>query len=393
MNVEAGERAERPLPRFGIAKSVLVTVPVMLLTAMMLTGGQALPKDPLLLASTAFTWVLLNVVFFRMLSSGRTFAFRSGLFVTLAIAFIITFSTALLSTRGSLALTDADVVQGKTPFCHLVIPMVIIPGVLTRTIIFPGTLVGTFASIGSMIVLWIGATLALGRAWCSWICFYGGLDEGFSKIGRRRPRVRHVNRAWTYLPFALLIAVVLISAVSLSPFYCEWLCPFKAVTEAPAVTNALVLFQTILFVVLFLATVVVLPLLMKRRTQCGLFCPFGAFQSLTNAISAFDVRIDTAKCTRCGLCVRECPTFSLTDESVAAGRTLITCTRCGKCVDVCPARAVSYHVKGTRVGANPNVARVLFLLPAFVFLSAIGGGMISTAVWRLLKLATTGSMF
>jgi ferredoxin-type protein NapH len=392
MSVEMRDRAAPALPRFGIGKSVLITVPMMLLSAMMLTGGQAVPKDPLLLASTAFTWVLLNFVFFRMVSSGRTFAYRSGLFITLAVAFIITFSTALLSTRGSLALTGSDVVQGKTPFCHLVIPMVIIPGVLTRTIIFPGSLVGTFASIGSMLVLWIGATLALGRAWCSWICFFGGLDEGFSRIGKR-PRIKNVGRAWTYLPFALLVAVVLISAVSLSPFYCEWLCPFKAVTEAPAITNALVLFQTILFIVLFLGTVVVLPLLLKRRAQCGLFCPFGALQSFTNKISAFDVRIDTTKCTRCGLCVRSCPTFSLTDESVAAGRTLMTCTRCGRCVDVCPVRAVSYHVKGTGVGASPNVARVLFLMPAFVFLSAIGGGMISTAIWRLLKLATTGSMF
>src|SRR5204862_387544 len=122
------------------------------------------------------------------------------------------------------------------------------------------------------------------------------------------------------LPFALLVAVVLISAVSLSPFYCEWLCPFQAVPEAPAITSALVLFQTILFMVLFLGTVVVLPLLLKRRAQCGLFCPFGAFQSFTNAVTAFDVRIDTAKCTKCGLCVRTCPTFSLTDESVGAGR-------------------------------------------------------------------------
>lgn len=392
MSAQGRDRGAAGLPRLGIAKSILVTVPMMLLTATLLTGGAALPTDPLLLASTAFTWVLLNFVFFRMLSSGRTFAYRSGLFIAIAVAFVVTFSTSLLSTRGSLALTEADMIQGKTPFCHLVIPVVIIPGVLTRTIIFPGTLVGTFASIGSMFVLWIGATLALGRAWCSWICFYGGLDEGFSRIGKR-PRIKHVARAWTYLPFALLVAVVLISAVSLSPFYCEWLCPFKAVTEAPAITNALALVQTILFVALFLALVVVLPLLLKRRAQCGLFCPFGAFQSFTSAISAFDVRIDATKCTACGLCVRTCPTFSLTEESVAAGRTLMTCTRCGRCVDVCPIGAVSYHVKGTRVGANPNVARVLFLLPAFLFLSAIGGGMISTAVWRLLKLATTGSMF
>jgi len=327
-----------------------------------------------------------------MLTTGRTFALRSTLFIAMAVGFVITFTTALVSARGSLALSGADVIQGKTPFCHLVIPAVILPGIITRTIVFPGSLVGTFASIGSMFVIWIGATLALGKAWCSWICFFGGLDEGFSRIGRK-PRIRSISRAWTYLPFAVLVAVVLISAVSLSPFYCEWLCPFKSVTEFPAVTSSLVLVQTVIFVALFLALVVVLPLLMKRRAQCGLFCPFGAFQSFANGITAFDIRIDPGACTECGLCVRTCPTFSLTEESVKAGKTLITCTRCGKCIDVCPAGAASYHVKGTGPGASRTAARVLFLMPAFLFLSAFGGGMISTALWRLLKLATTGSMF
>jgi polyferredoxin len=289
-------------------------------------------------------------------------------------------------------LSDADMMEGNTPFCHLVIPMVIVPGILTRTIIFPGSLQGTFASIGSMLVLWFGGTLALGRGWCSWVCFFGGLDEGFSRIGKR-PIIRSIDRRWTYLPFAVLIAIVVISAATLSPTYCMWLCPFKAVTEAPAVTNALILFQTIIFVVLFLGLVVVLPILLKRRAQCGLFCPFGAFQSFANPLNPFDIRIDTEKCTECGLCIRSCPTFSLDERSVKAGKTLITCARCGRCVDVCPAGAASYHVKGTRLGAGPRAARVLFMFPAFLFMSAIGGGMISTALWRILKLVTSGSVF
>ena len=37
-----------------------------------------------------------------------------------------------------MVLTVENVLSGDTPFCHLVIPMIIIPAVLTRTIIFPG---------------------------------------------------------------------------------------------------------------------------------------------------------------------------------------------------------------------------------------------------------------
>jgi ferredoxin-type protein NapH len=44
------------------------------------------------------------------------------------------------------------------------------------------------------------------------------------------------------------------------------------------------LIQNGIFVVLFAALVVVLPLLTKKRTQCSFFCPFGAFQSILMGI-------------------------------------------------------------------------------------------------------------
>jgi len=61
-------------------------------------------------------------------------------------------------------------------------------------------------------------------------------------------------------------------------------------------------------------------------------------------------------------------------------------------VDLCPKQAISYHIKGTPIGVKANTARVLFLYPAFILLSAIGGGMIAGGLWRILKLITTGSM-
>jgi polyferredoxin len=149
--------------------------------------------------------------------------------------------------------------------------------------------------------------------------------------------------------------------------------------------------QTAIFLSLFAGLVILLPLLTKRRTQCGLFCPLGALQGLSNKINVFDVRIDKTKCNECGLCIRQCPTFSLDENSVKAGRTLMSCTKCGQCVDACTKKAISFHVKGTPLGTRLNVARILFLYPAFLAFSAIGGGMIVSALWRILKLVTTGS--
>jgi polyferredoxin len=188
------------------------------------------------------------------------------------------------------------------------------------------------------------------------------------------------------------LVIVLTSALTLSPTYCEWLCPFKAVTEFAEVTSFTALIQTTIFVSLFLGTVIVLPILTKRRVQCGLFCPFGAMQSFLNKINVFEIRIDTEKCSHCKRCIQECPTFSLDESSLESGKPLITCTKCGQCVDLCPKEAVSYHIKGTPIDVKANTARVLFLYPALILLSAIGGGMIAGGLWRILKLLTIGSM-
>jgi len=96
--------------------------------------------------------------------------------------------------------------------------------------------------------------------------------------------------------------------------------PYKAVTEFVEVTSIKTLIQTIIFVTLFIGLVIILPLLMKRRAQCGIFCPFGAFQSLTNKVSAFEVRIDQEKCTKCLRCALTCPTFSIDNESIGKGK-------------------------------------------------------------------------
>ena len=94
----------------------------------------------------------------------------------------------------------------------------------------------------------------------------------------------------------------------------------------------------------------------------------------------------------CKRCIQVCPVFSLTDDSLKTGRPTMTCVRCGKCVDVCPKGAISYHIKGTPINVRSNVARMLFLYPAFSMLAIISGGMIDDALYRIVLLLTTGSI-
>lgn len=373
-------------------KALLLALPMGLLSAMLLMGSGGPPEDGLMALSLGITWLMLNAVFFLMLKTGQTHRYRWPMFTLVALAMFVTFAAMIKAERGSVALTEVNMIQGQTPFCHLVIPMVLLPAAITGTVIFPGSMLEGFASIGSMLVIWFGMSLVLGRAWCSWTCFYGGWDEGASHLAKKA-RIKKIDRKWTYLPYAMLLFIVLMSALTLSPTYCEWFCPFKAVTEYPEVNSLLTLIQTIIFVVLFAGLVIVLPILTRKRIQCGLFCPFGAMQSFTNKVNVFDVRIDTEKCTQCGLCVRTCPTFSLDDSCLESGQPLLTCTKCGQCIDACPQKAISFHVKGTKPHLHPQVARVLFLYPAYLSLVVLGGGTVAYAIWSLLKWVTTGQLF
>jgi polyferredoxin len=367
-------------------KALLLTLPMSLLTALMLSGGQ-IPRDGPSGIAALVAYLFLNILFFLMLWTGKTDRYRATLFVVISICFVITFISSLLEVRGSMSLSAGNMIDGETPFCHLVIPMILIPAALTKTIIFPGHLLGGFAPILGMVVLWLGASLTLGRGWCSWPCFFGGLDEGFSRL-LRKPVIKRISEKWTYLPHAVLVVAALTSAAVLSPTYCEWLCPFKAVTEYAEVTSFRTLVQTVIFIGLFAALVVVLPILTRRRIQCGLFCPFASFQSFTNKLNVFDMRIDTDRCTNCGTCVQNCPTFSLSAESVKRGRTLLSCTKCGRCVDLCPKKAAHFHIKGTPPAAAGNGQRLLFLYPAFLFAATMGSGSIAGAVVRFVRLLT-----
>jgi polyferredoxin len=358
-------------------------------TALLVLHGHI--SDPMSQLASLITYIFLNGLFFLMVYTGRTYKYRSVFFITYSFCFILAFITNLIEIRGTMQYSEATFLDGDTPFCHLVIPMILIPAAINQTIIFPGSLFNTFASISTMLVLWLGITLAVGRGWCSWVCFYGGLDDGFSRLCKK-PRIS-IPQKWTYLPHAVLLGIVLTSAATLSATYCEWLCPFKAVTEFSVINSLTTLIQTIIFLALFIGLVIVLPILTGRRTQCGLFCPFASFQSFFNKFNVFDIRIDRDKCLNCTKCITNCPTFSLDQTSLSQGKTLLSCVKCGKCADICPAQAVTFHIKGTPVNVSRQNARLLFLYPAFLFGATMGGGTIINALCRMFKLLTTGSMF
>jgi len=52
-------------------------------------------------------------------------------------------------------------------------------------------------------------------------------------------------------------------------------------------------------------------------------------------------KVDTGKCTGCGLCVDACPVEAITLENDKAKVDEDTCIDCGACVGECPNKAIS----------------------------------------------------
>jgi len=371
--LKPGETAPRT-----VGRSLLLTLPIALWSLLMFANPQRQSNRSVQIASV-MTAVFMIALFFMMMRTCSTFRWRRWFFVALGLLFPVGFIHNVMVMRGTMGIPIEEMIAGRTPFCYLPIPLLILPAAFTKTLLFPGSILPgggmSGAGMAAMAGVWLAITLVVGKGWCSYACFFGGIEEGMASVPARA-KLRKIDPRWRYGPWAVLLAMVLLSLALFEPAYCLWLCPFKAVSEYVAARNAVGMVQNGIFVVLFAGLVVALPLLTKKRTQCAFFCPFGAFQSIFNKTSVFDVKIDRTRCSPCVLCQNACPTMSLTTESVTRGETLMSCMKCGACVDACPKGAVVWHIKGTEVASNPERARLMFLYAAWGMAVMFGGSII-----------------
>jgi len=370
--------------RKSFGRSLLYTLPMFLLTFILISGGRPDFSDPASALAMLIAFLFVNVLFFMMHFTGKTDRYRAIIFIAFAISLSFTLIKNMVEIRSSMSFSQADIVECKIPFCHLVIPMMIIPAAFTKSIIFPGSIIGGFANISSMMVLWLVATLALGRGFCSWGCFYGGWDDGFSRI-RKKPAIKKISEVWKWMPFAVLLMVSLTAALSLVPTYCDWICPFKTVTEFEQVTSVESAAKAGVFISLFAGLVVVLPVMTRKRTQCSFLCPLGAINSVSNKITPFTLKIDKNACNNCFKCVEACPLFALSREGIKEGKVSLFCSKCGKCVDTCPKNAIHFGIKGIPPGVMKNFSRNMFLFISFLFIAVFSAGSIINTLRSLLN--------
>lgn len=189
----------------------------------------------------------------------------------------------------------------------------------------------------------------LGRFICGFLCPFGWFQDLLHKIPGKKFSTKKL-RPLRYIKYAVLLIMVLIlpavitnSAGMGNPFFCKYLCP-QGVLEG-AIPLALAdsgirsaLGSLFAWKSVVLITVIVLSILFYRPF-CKWICPLGAFYSLFNRVSLFQMQVDESKCISCGKCQKACKM----DVDVTQSPNHPECIRCGACIHACPTQAVCYH--------------------------------------------------
>jgi ferredoxin len=370
--------------RHQAARSPRVSAALALALAAALTAVAALamPCAGAPLVATLLWVAAIAVMAYRVFVTGRVGRWRSTFFIILAFAFLVHFKSNLIGLTGSpFIAAEAQ----EVPTCHIALASSFLNHLYQQYLAFTS---GAWRQWSPLTwgALWLVVTLVLGQAWCSWACVYGGLDSAFSRLSRRpRLKWRRLPKGVRDAPAAVLVAMLLLSLVTLQPIFCLWMCPLKLSTGFLDPTTRIRMAQLAIFSGLGVVFLIVLPWLTKKRAFCGLVCPFGAWQAFFGRLNPYRVRIRAEGCIQCRRCIMACPTFAIDEEGLKSHQVSPYCNRCGECMDACPTGVIDYALAGKRLTLPPGAARVTFLLTAWLVAGSLSLRFVPevlVAVWR-----------
>jgi polyferredoxin len=361
-----GNPMEKVSPFRQSLRTSLIAAGIAAFLLFFLIGGEGRTTQALV---AGLLFAMVGGVFtFQILRTGRVNRTRLILFIGICLFFTIAFSLEHQINRGSILLTPTQFEENEVPICPLTVPFIVVPLIIRGVMIFPSS-VKTLFGIG---LLWLALALLFGRGWCSWICFFGGIDQACAAASKKpRLKVENLNRFWRIFPYAFLLFLILVAVGALYPLFCAWLCPLRIAYDPPAVNTTLEWLSAIIFVGGGLIFLVVGPLLTKKRLFCSLICPLLPANAILGQVSPFKVKVDRNKCTNCGRCEKVCESFAITKDSLAEGKVHLECTKCGRCMDICPKGAIDYCLIGTNLSVRPVLVTLAVVFNLLIMSSFI----------------------
>jgi len=212
------------------------------------------------------------------------------------------------------------------------------------------------------IVMLLGTIL--GRLVCGFLCPFGFFQDLLYKIKSRKIKVpAKFDRNLRYFKYIFLLIPVIILPIFLTnkyglapPYFCQWICPAGTLEGGiPLVATNRGLREMVGFLFnwkMGLLILTILSSIFMYRPFCKYVCPLGAFYSLFNKYSFYQMNVDKLKCNGCKSCEQKCKmNVKVTKEINTA-----ECIRCGECKAVCPKGAITsgFYLKSNDKSDNLN---------------------------------------
>lgn len=216
-----------------------------------------------------------------------------------------------------------------------------------------GALQSTLNSRNYNISLYVFGLISLfgvifGRFVCGFLCPFGLIQDLLFKIlfVKKISKLKG-EKYLRWLRFLILAVFVIILPMFViditglgKPWFCKYICPVGTLEGGiPLVLMNENLRAAVGFLFKWKVAVLIGILLFSiiiYRPFCRYICPLGAIYGVFNKISFVRYSVDDSKCTKCGVCQKNCKL----NIKVYENPNSMDCIRCGSCKDGCPEKAI-----------------------------------------------------
>ena len=187
-----------------------------------------------------------------------------------------------------------------------------------------------------------------GRFVCGFLCPFGLIQDLLFKISFvkkvQKLKGEKFLRGIRFLILAVFVIILPMFVIDIAglgkPWFCKYICPVGTLEggiplvlmneNLRAAVGFLFKWKVAILVGILLFSIII------YRPFCRYICPLGAIYGVFNKISFVRYSVDDSKCTKCGVCQKNCKL----NIKVFENPNSIDCIRCGLCKDGCPAKAI-----------------------------------------------------
>jgi polyferredoxin len=226
----------------------------------------------------------------------------------------------------------------------------------------------------------IGVSVAVKKAFCSWLCPIGTLSESLWMLGRKLFKRDFTTPRWLDYPLRSLKYLLLFFFA-----YSVWM------MDVPALENFIyspynkvadikmyLFFANITSFALWTIIVLALLSIVIKNFWCRFLCPYGALLGLFGWLSPLKITRNKSTCVDCELCTKACPANIKVHNATRVWSD--ECMSCMLCVEACPVKN-TLDVRSSAASRKAVPHWVLGALVAGVFVAVTGLAML-TGHWQ-----------